>query len=482
MSFNETFENELAFQADRRKATVEFIKIVSDLWYDKSIELVLFRNQLIDRNVSQILNLHEYAGEVVQKPISIFDSVEIAQAIQTLDLPPARLDIGKLTYEFHLEEKKFSNALAFVADKLKDANKQNIIKPKDVVLYGFGRIGRLVARELITLTGRGSQLRLRAIVTRGTIDQTVLEKRASLLRNDSVHGDFPGTVIADLENSALIINGTTVKIISADNPEDIDYTSYGINNALVIDNTGAFRDKEALSRHLSSKGADKVLLTAPGKGVPNIVHGVNHLEHNPDEVDIFSAASCTTNAITPILKVVEDTLGVKSGHLETIHAYTNDQNLVDNFHKKYRRGRAAALNMVITETGAGSAVAKALPALEGKLTSNAIRVPVPNGSLAILSLELEKETSLEGINAIIKKSAIEGDLVEQIKYELSDELVSTDIIGSSAPAIYDSKATIVRKDGKNVLLYIWYDNEYGYSHQVIRLAKHIAKVRRYTYY
>ena len=482
MSLNGTYENELAFQADRRKATVEFIKIVSDLWYDKSIELVLFRNQLIDRNVSQILNLHEYAGEFVQKPISIFDSVEIAQAIQTLDLPPAKLDIGKLTYEFHLEEKKYSNALAFVADKLKDANKDNVIQPKDVILYGFGRIGRLVARELMTRTGKGSQLRLRAIVTRGAIDQTVLEKRASLLRNDSVHGDFSGTVVADLKNSALIINGTTVNIISANNPEDIDYTKYGINHALVIDNTGAFRDKEALSRHLNSKGVDKVLLTAPGKGVPNIVHGVNHLENNPDTVDIFSAASCTTNAITPILKAVEDSLGVKSGHLETIHAYTNDQNLVDNFHKKYRRGRAAALNMVITETGAGSAVAKALPALEGKLTSNAIRVPVPNGSLAILSLELEKETSLEGINAIIKKYALEGDLVEQIKYELSDELVSSDIVGSSAPSIYDSKATIVRKDGKNVLLYIWYDNEYGYSHQVIRLAKYIAKVRRYTYY
>ena len=482
MSFNETYENELAFQADRRKATVEFIKIVSDLWYDKSIELVLFRNQLIDRNVSQILNLHEYAGEFVQKPISIFDSVEIAQAIQTLDLPPAKLDIGKLTYEFHLEEKNHSNALAFVADKLKDANKDEAIKPKDVVLYGFGRIGRLVARELMTRTGKGSQLRLRAIVTRGTIDQTVLEKRASLLRNDSVHGDFSGTVVADLKNSALIINGTTVNVISANNPEDIDYTAYGINNALIIDNTGAFRDKEALSRHLTSKGADKVLLTAPGKGVPNIVHGVNQKDHNPDSVDIFSAASCTTNAITPILKAIEDSLGVKSGHLETIHAYTNDQNLVDNFHKKYRRGRAAALNMVITETGAGSAVAKALPALEGKLTSNAIRVPVPNGSLAILSLELNKETSVDGINSIIKKYALEGNLVEQIKYELSDELVSSDIVGSSAPSIYDSKATIVRKDGKNALLYIWYDNEYGYSHQVIRLAKYIAKVRRFTYY
>lgn len=233
---------------------------------------------------------------------------------------------------------------------------------------------------------------------------------------------------------------------------------------------------------LASKGADKVLLTAPGKGVPNIVHGVNHLDHNPDEIDIFSAASCTTNAITPILKAIEDTYGVKSGHLETIHAYTNDQNLVDNFHSKYRRGRAAALNMVITETGAGKAVSKALPSFEGKLTSNAIRVPVPNGSLAILNLELESVASIESINATLKKYALEGDLVEQIKYEMSDELVSSDIVGCSAPSIYDSKATIVRADGKNAILYIWYDNEYGYSHQVIRLAKYIAKVRRYTYY
>ncbi len=482
MSFNKAYEKELAFQADRRRATVEFIKTVSDLWYDKSIELVLFRNQLIDRNVSEILSLHEYAGEFVQKPISIFDSVDIAQAIKTLKLPPAKIDIGKLTYEYHIEEKKHSNALAFVSDKLKDAHQNGTIVPKDVILYGFGRIGRLVARELMTRTGQGSQLRLRAIVTRGAIDETILEKRASLLRNDSVHGDFPGTVSVDLENQALIINGTTVNIISANNPEDIDYIKFGISDALVIDNTGAFRDKEALSRHLAAKGVDKVLLTAPGKGVPNIVHGVNQRNYNPDEVSIFSAASCTTNAITPVLKAIEDSYGVKSGHLETIHAYTNDQNLVDNFHKKYRRGRAAALNMVITETGAGSAVAKALPSLEGKLTSNAIRVPVPNGSLAILNLELDRETSIDSLNSTMKKYALEGDLVEQIKFELSDELVSSDIVGSSAPAIYDSKATIVRKDGKNVLLYIWYDNEYGYSHQVVRLAKYISKVRRFTYY
>lgn len=482
MSLNGTYENELAFQADRRKATVEFVKIISDLWYDKSIELVLFRNQLIDKNVSEILNLHEYAGEFVQKPISIFDSVEIAQAIKTLDVPPARLDIGKLTYEFQLEDQKYSNATAFVAKKLKGARKRESINPKDVILYGFGRIGRLLARELMTKTGKGNQMRLRAIVTRGEIDQVVLEKRASLLRNDSVHGDFSGTVVTDIDNCALIINGTTVNVISADAPETIDYTKYGIKDALVIDNTGAYRDTEALSRHLKSKGVSKVLLTAPGKGIPNIVLGVNHLDYNPDTVDIFSAASCTTNAITPVLKAIEDTLGIKYGHLETIHAYTNDQNLVDNFHKKYRRGRAAALNMVITETGAGRAVAKALPSLEGKLTSNAIRVPVPNGSLAILNLELDKPTSVEGINAIMKKYALEGDLVEQIKYELSDELVSSDIVGCSAPAIYDSKATIVREGGTNAILYVWYDNEYGYSQQVIRLAKYVAKVRRYTYY
>lgn len=481
MSKIDIYEKELSFQADRRRATVEFIKIASDLWYDKAIELVLFRNQLMDRNVSQILDLHEYAGAFVEKPISIFDSVEIAQAIRTLDLPPSKLDIGKLTYEYHLDNNDL-NATAFVARQLKGVKSAEPIAPKDVVLYGFGRIGRLVARELMTRTGKGNQLRLRAIVTRGSIDETVLEKRASLLKSDSVHGDFPGTVSIDTKNNALIINGTTVHMITASNPEDLDYTTYGINDALVIDNTGAFRDKEQLSRHLIAKGVENVLLTAPGKGIPNIVHGVNHSEFHPDTVNIFSAASCTTNAITPILKVLEDTYGVKSGHLETIHAYTNDQNLVDNMHSKYRRGRAAALNMVITETGAGAAVSKALPSFEGKLTSNAIRVPVPNGSLAILNLELNKKTSLKALNNIMKKYALEGNLVEQIKYSIDNELVSSDIVGSSAPSIYDSNATIVRKDGKNVVLYVWYDNEYGYSHQVIRLAKYISKVRRFTYY
>ena len=482
MSNTNVYEKELSYQADRRKASVEFIKIISDLWYDKSIELVLFRNQLIDRNVSDIINLHEYAGEFVQKPINVFDTVEIASAIMNLDLPPSRIDIGKLTYEFHLEDNNYHDARAFVIDKLKNAKNSNEIKPKDVVLYGFGRIGRLLAREIMSKIGKGQQLRLRAIVTRDKNDAVSLEKRASLLRYDSIHGDFEGSVQADVENNSLIINGTTVHIISAGSPEEIDYTTYGIENCLLIDNTGAFTTEEQLKRHLSSKGVEKVLLTAPGKEVPNIVYGVNHNDYNPDEVHIYSAASCTTNAITPILQAIEEQLRVVKGHLETIHAYTNDQNLVDNMHKKYRRGRAAALNMVITETGAGSAVAKALPSLAGKLTSNAIRVPVPNGSLVVLNLEVGKETTIGEVNGIMRKYALEGELVEQIKYSMNNELVSSDIIGTSAPAIYDSNATIVSADGKNVVLYVWYDNEYGYSHQVIRLAKYIAKVRRYTYY
>jgi glyceraldehyde 3-phosphate dehydrogenase len=480
MSKKASYENELIFQAEVRKATVEFINIVNELWYAKAIELVFFKNPLVDKRVGEVLSLINYAKEFVTKEISILDALSIAKAISTIHLPPSKLDIGKLAYEYHLNPKKGKDKIAFVSNKLKGATEVHNIQPKDVVLYGFGRIGRLLARELMTKMGKGSQLRLRAIVTRGEINQTVLEKRASLLRIDSVHGAFLGTIEIDLENEALIINGTTVYLISANKPEEIDYTAYGINDALIIDNTGAFRDKEALSRHLVAKGASKVLLTAPGKGVPNIVHGVNHKQNDPDKIDIFSAASCTTNAITPILKVIEDNFGIKKGHLETIHAYTNDQNLVDNMHSKYRRGRAAGLNMVITETGAGKAVAKALPALEGKLTSNAIRVPVPNGSLAILNLQLRTEVTTEVVNAIVKQYALEGDLVEQIKYSLDNELVSTDILGATSPSIFDSKATIADKE--SVVLYVWYDNEYGYSHQVMRLAKHIAKVRRFTYY
>jgi glyceraldehyde 3-phosphate dehydrogenase len=308
-----------------------------------------------------------------------------------------------------------------------------------------------------------------------------LEKRASLLRVDSIHGSFPGTVEADHTHQQLVINGRPVAIISARQPEEIDFRDYGILDAVVIDNTGAFRDKEALTRHLDRPGIAKVLLTAPGNGIPNVVFGVNHLGDHQDDA-IQSAASCTTNAIVPILKVMQDSFGISQGHIETIHAYTNDQNLVDNMHSKYRRGRAAALNMVITETGAGQAVDKVIPGLGAKLTSNAIRVPIPNGSLAILKLSLDNPTDRETLNATLKNAAFSGPLVEQIKYSVSPELVSSDIVGDSCCAIFDSEATIVHTDGTSVVLYVWYDNEYGYTRQVMRMAKHMAGVRRKCYY
>ncbi len=478
----EVYNQSVKSRIGDEKLATEFIKTISDLFYDKGVETVLFRNQLIDMRPSEILNLHDYGRKFVGKNITIQTTTELLEEILKSDICPARIDIGKLGAEFLEEGASYDSKAAFIAEKLNDFIGQDFnAEPKDVVLYGFGRIGRLVARELIAQEGKGEQLRLRAIVVRGDVAST-LEKRASLLRIDTVHGAFPGTVEADLDTNCIVINGRPINIISANAPEDIDYNAYGINNALVIDNTGAFRDDIALARHLKAKGASKVLLTAPGKNVPNIVHGVNQANYNPKEVDIFSAASCTTNAIVPILKVIEDNFGVVKGHIETVHAYTNDQNLVDNMHKKYRRGRGAASNMVITETGAGKAAAKALPNLAGKLTSNAIRVPVPDGSLAILNLNIDKATTVEEINGVMREAALTGDLVEQINYSLSNELVSADIVGNPHPAIFDSAATIAHPDGKSIVLYVWYDNEYGYSRQVMRLSKYIAEVRRKRYY
>ena len=477
------YEKELKSHVERERAAVKLSNKIGELMYEKGIELVLFRNHLTDVTISEILNLHEYARKVVNKPIDVFTSSELAEEIFKMELAPSKLDIGKLSSEWLAEQANYSSKADFLSKKLANFGVSNnrVIEPRDVVLYGFGRIGRLAARELIKQAGKGQQLRLRAIVTRGSTDADII-KRASLLRTDSVHGAFKGSVIEDLENKALIINGQIVKMIDASNPEDIDYTSYGIQNALVIDNTGVFTNREALSRHLQAKGVSKVILTAPGKEIPNIVYGINQDTLDLENENIFSAASCTTNAISPVLKVINDKYGVVKGHIETVHAYTNDQNLLDNMHKQPRRGRAAAINMVITSTGAGAAVTKVIPDLMDKLTANAVRVPTPNGSLAILSLELNSHTSVDEVNALMKDAALNGELVNQIFYSYDPELVSSDIIGNTCCSVFDSHATIVSKDGKNVVLYAWYDNEFGYTKQVIRLAKHVAKVRRAIYY
>jgi glyceraldehyde 3-phosphate dehydrogenase len=480
---NAAYQTQLNDWIVQEKAAIELIGTIGKLWFEKSIELILFRNQLVDRSVSEIMNLHLYAKNIVKKTISVNDTLAIATAINNADVCPSRVDIGKLAFEYQQEKGNFKSVDEFIGNKLKDLiGAKTTVTPKDVILYGFGRIGRLAARELISQAGKGEQLRLRAIVTRGSSDDDII-KRADLLRTDSVHGNFPGTVIEDLENKALIINGHTVHMIDAKNPEDVDYTAYGIDNALVIDNTGVFRDDVELSRHLKAKGVSKVLLTAPAKGnVPNVVHGINHETVDVKNGQIFSAASCTTNAIMPILYVIDKELGIQKGHIETVHSYTNDQNLLDNYHKKYRRGRSAALNMVITETGAESALKKVLPHLAGKFTANSVRVPTPNVSLAILNLNINKEVTRDEVNEIIRKYALNGALVEQIQYAFSNELVSSDVIGNPCPSVFDSNATIISPDKKSIVLYVWYDNEYGYTRQVIRFSKHIAEVRRATYY
>ncbi len=477
------YESELKEWIDHEKSALDLIHVVGNLWFDKSVELIIFRNQLVDRSASEILNLHLYAKNIINEPIQVHDTLMLAKGIYELDIAPSRLDIGRLGAEWLKEKANFATPKDFLVSKLGNfiGQDKRVLVPKDVVLYGFGRIGRLVTRELVAQAGKGEQLRLKAIVTRDNSD-TDITKRADLLRNDSVHGPFPGTVIEDFENKALIVNGHTIHMIAAKNPDEVDYTQYDINDALLIDNTGIARDREGLSKHLKSKGIGKVLLTAPGKGdIPNIVHGINQNEYKADET-VFSAASCTTNAIVPILAVIDKTLSVTRGHIETIHAYTNDQNLLDNYHKKYRRGRAAALNMVITETGADKAVAKVLPNLTGKLTGNAVRVPTPDVSLAILNLTVDKEVTKEEVNAILKDAALNGELVEQIQYSYSNELVSSDLVGNPCACIVDSPATIVSKDKKSMVLYIWYDNEYGYSRQVVRFAKHLSNVVRLTYY
>src|SRR5690554_4378858 len=390
-----------------------------------------------------------------------------------MKLAPARVDLGKLAFNYlHKDAGKGDSIEAYLERELAEiVNHADEIPVQDIVLYGFGRIGRLLARLLIERNGSNNKMRLRAIVVRGGRDGD-LEKRASLLRRDSIHGPFNGSITVDHENSAIKANGTSIKVIYSDGPDQVDYTQYGINNAIVIDNTGIWKDEVGLGLHLKSKGVKKVLLTAPAKGnIKNIVHGVNHSDILPEDL-IVSAASCTTNAITPVLKAINDQYGINNGHVETVHAYTNDQNLIDNYHKAERRGRSAPLNMVITETGAAKAVAKALPELAGKLTGNAIRVPTPNVSMAIMNLNLNQAADRDGLNEFLRTTALNSELQNQIDFTSSTEIVSSDLVGSRYAGIVDSQATIV--DGDRAVLYVWYDNEFGYSCQVLRVVQDMA--------
>jgi glyceraldehyde 3-phosphate dehydrogenase len=477
--------NTLSNWRKAEKKALKLIKIVGDLRFDRGIELVLFRRDIYDSRPSELLHNHLYSKNYTEFEVNIDDTVDIAAAIFDMDdLAPSRIDIGKLAADFKQRDNTDIDLNQYLRKVFQTAlvEENGDVKPKDVVLYGFGRIGRLLARRIVELTGRGDQLRLRAIVIRSKLSdrKLELEKRAALLQSDSIHGEFGGSVRVSEDLSELIINGNRVKVIYSNSPSEINYLDYGISNALVIDNTGVWRDENGLSGHLRP-GVEQVLLTAPGKDIPNIVYGVNH-ENLVEISKIFSAASCTTNAIAPVLKVLNEKFQIESGHIETIHAYTSDQNLLDNFHKKPRRGRAAALNMVLTSTGAAAAVGKVMPEMTGKLTGNAVRVPTPDVSLAIINLVVNRQTNVEEVNAVVREASLFGDMVEQIHYSNDSEYVSTHVVGSTAASVFDAPSTIVSSSGKQITVYAWYDNEYGYCCQVVRLAKHASKVRRFAFY
>jgi glyceraldehyde 3-phosphate dehydrogenase len=458
---------------NREETAEAMLPLIGRLYRNHGIVTTLYGRGLVNKSTIDILKAHRFARQILENELSVRDTCPVLQAMCRLDLGPARVDIGKLTVRWQAQGAGESLD-DFVRRELSPINtgKESFLsEPKDIVLYGFGRIGRLLARILIEKTGGGDKLRLRAAVVRKGGPDDLL-KRASLLRRDSVHGSFQGVMTIDEEENAIVVNGNMIRIIYSDAPEMIDYGAYGIHNAILIDNTGTWRDRDGLGRHLKARGISKVVLTAPGKGdIPNIVFGVNDSLVGGEE-NIYSAASCTTNAIVPFLKAMNDRFGIVHGHVETCHSYTNDQNLIDNFHKANRRGRSAPLNMVITETGAAKAVAKALPELAGKLTGNAIRVPTPNVSLAILNLSLEQETSAAEINAYLRDVSLDSPLQNQIDYTNSPEVVSSDFVGSRHAGVVDSLATIC--EGKRCVLYVWYDNEFGYSCQVVRLVQRMA--------
>ena len=445
--------------------------------YRHGVHIMIYGQSLVNASPIEIMKAHRFVRQIEANELSELETFPLLERLSNLDLPDCEIDLGELTMRCPFFEELQDNPDkidVYLEEQLDVSSLKSSrpSEPQDIVLYGFGRIGRLMARLLVQTTGAGNYFRLRAVVVRKG-GENDLVKRASLLRRDSVHGRFIGTIRVDLENDLLVVNGNPVKFIYASGPSEVNYEKLGINKPIVVDNTGIWRDETDLSQHLTS-GASKVILTAPAKGdIRNIVFGVND-NSLTDADNIISAASCTTNAIVPVLKILSDRYGIKNGHIETVHSYTNDQNLIDNFHTGDRRGRSAPLNMVITSTGAVKAVSKAIPELKGVLTGNAIRVPTPNVSLAVLVLNLKDEVTKEDLNEFLKNSAFTSKYRQIIGYTNSPEAVSTDFYSSPFATIIDSQATIA--EGSQVTLYCWYDNEFGYSKQVLNLTKKVAKI------
>ncbi|ATY31289.1 type I glyceraldehyde-3-phosphate dehydrogenase [Sphingomonas psychrotolerans] len=331
-----------------------------------------------------------------------------------------------------------------------------------VAINGFGRIGRLVARAILERPESGLEL-----VTIN--DLADAKSNAWLFSRDSVHGKYPGTVSADGDD--LVIDGKRVKVTKEKDPANLPHAENGVE--LVLECTGFFTDRASAQKHIDA-GAKKVLISAPGKNVDlTVVFGVNHDKLEAGHT-IVSNASCTTNCLAPVAKVLNDAIGIERGLMTTVHAYTNDQKILDQIHPDLRRARAAAMNIIPTTTGAARAVGEVLPELKGKLDGSAIRVPVPDGSLVDLTFTPARDVTRDEVNAILKKASEEGPLKGILVY--SDEpLVSIDIVHTPASSTVDSLETAVI-DGKLVRVVSWYDNEWGFSNRMVDTATAMAKL------
>jgi glyceraldehyde 3-phosphate dehydrogenase len=331
-----------------------------------------------------------------------------------------------------------------------------------VGINGFGRIGRLVLRSLLQYDKEG----LFEVVA--TNDLTSPEQRAYMFKYDSVHRRYPGEVTYDDEN--IIVDGKKIKVLSVRDTAELPWKDLGVD--LVVESTGLNTTAEKASKHLEA-GAKKVLISAPGngEGISTIVMGVNENTYDPSKHNIISNASCTTNCLAPIVKVLNDEFGIEKGLMTTAHSYTNDQKTVDSLHSKLHRGRAAAMSIIPTTTGAAKAIGLVIPEMNGKLNGLALRVPTPDVSVVDLVVESSKKVSAEEVNNAFKKHA-EGDLSGYLYYETAD-LVSMDFVGDDHSAIFAAPHTMVIDNMIKVIG--WYDNEWGYSCRIIDLINYVIR-------
>jgi len=328
-----------------------------------------------------------------------------------------------------------------------------------VAINGFGRIGRLVARAMLE---RGGDLELVTIN-----DLADAKSNAWLFSRDSVHGKYPGEVSAD--GNDLVVDGKRIRVTAERDPANLPHKEMGVD--LVLECTGFFTDQESCQKHIDA-GAKKVLISAPGKGVDlTVVYGVNHDKLTADH-KIVSNASCTTNCLAPVAKVLNDSIGIERGLMTTIHAYTNDQKILDQIHPDLRRARAAGMSMIPTTTGAARAVGEVMPELKGKLDGSAVRVPVPDGSLVDLTFTPSRDTTRDEVNALLKAASESGPL-KGVLYFSDEPLVSIDIVHTPASSTVDSLETAVL-DGKLVRVVSWYDNEWGFSNRMVDTATAMA--------